>query len=297
MRRFIMLAMLALVLYNVPVSVSANEEVKKQMEDILEDKEQEEKSDLTKVKKELQAFLKEHQDAKTDSVSEDDKSSLGNEKYKYDRAYCVQSVEMFMVTEYYKHNKKMDDLIFDDYKWHVPYVASNGQEGVAVLIEDGNKFEWVSETDNETREVIIPEEEQIISIVKKHLDTKNTIKDVKYLYHDLYHLNMVYIKCDKESYIIPYAEFPEMINAEAGKVKLKNGQLYSIEDFMETMNTLFDEQNWKNIGEDEVGAGLPYRQPHTMRIVVVTVCLMVVITLFVVHKYRKQNRNEDRVLS
>lgn len=66
---------------------------------------------------------------------------------------------------------------------------------------------------------------------------------------------------------------------------------------METMNTLFDEQNWKNIGEDEVGAGLPYRQPHTMRIVVVTVCLMVVITLFVVHKYRKQNRNEDRVLS
>lgn len=297
MRRFIMLAMLALVLYNVPVSVSANEEVKKQMEDILEDKEQEEKSDLTKVKKELQAFLKEHQDAKTDSVSEDDKSSLGNEKYEYDRAYCVQPVEMFMVTEYYKHNKKMDDLIFDDYKWHVPYVASNGQEGVAVLIEDGNKFEWVSETDNETREVIIPEEEQIISIVKKHLDTKNTIKDVKYLYHDLYHLNMVYIKCDKESYIIPYAEFPEMINAEAGKVKLKNGQLYSIEDFMETMNTLFDEQNWKNIGEDEVGAGLPYRQPHTMRIVVVTVCLMVVITLFVVHKYRKQNRNEDRVLS
>ena len=72
--------------------------------------------------------------------------------------------------------------------------------------------------------------------------------------------NNIYVKCAKESYMIPFADAPDVFNAKAGKKGLVNGKVYTTKEFMSLMNTMFDEQLLLNADPDTSGNALPYRQ-------------------------------------
>ena len=90
-------------------------------------------------------------------------------------------------------------------------------------------------------------------MVAKVISAKNTIKDICLLRNDLYYLNMIYVKCAKESYMIPFADAPDVFNAEVGKKGLVNGKVYTTKEFMSLMYTMFDEQLLLNADPDTSG--------------------------------------------
>ena len=286
----ILLPLFALtIMFSISRPVSANDTMEQQVEKVFEHKEQSEESDLQKVKTALKKYSKKAQTAteETETLS-DEESSLGHEQYQYDKAYSVYPLEMYMITEYQKQNKNFDKLIDDRPEWRVPYKTADGKRGVAYLAQVGNSFEMMSETDDEQGKETWPEEEKIIAVVEKNLGANNKVKEIKYLCNFLYALEMVYVKCDNDSYIIPYAENLEMLNADAGKVKLENGRCYTVEQFMETMNTLFDESIVMNMKDDEVGGALPYRQSYNAKYIIVgSVFAGVVVLLLVWYHHRK----------
>lgn len=294
MKKLLLLLLALTIMFNGNKTVSANDTTEQQIEKVLENKERLEKSDLHKVKIALKKYLKKAQGAReeTETLSGEE-SCLGYEQYQYDKAYAVYPLEMYMITEYQKQNKNFDKLIADQREWRVPYKTADGKRGVAYLAETGDSFEMMSETDDEQGKETWPEEEKIISVVEKNLGANNKIKQIKYVYNFLYALEMVYIKCDNGNYIIPYAENLEMINAEAQKIKLENGRCYTVDQFMEIMNTLFDESIVMNMKDDEVGEALPYRQTHITKYVVigsifagVAVLLLAIFSRFLYSKKR-----------
>lgn len=264
--------------------ISAEYDIEAQLEIVLRDKANSEKTDLEQVKAEV---------LREEAQLEDPDSK---NRYDFDRAFRMQYVEEYMIVEYFKQNKNFDKIIdADAVEWYVPYVASDGEIGVGVYVQNNGKYEWEYSI-VEKREKILPEEETLISIVKQNIDATNTIQEIKYLCSFLYKMNMVYIKCDKEEYIIPYAYNLDMLNAEAGKVKLANGKLYTTEEFMGTMNTLFDEKKSmrQKIPEDMTGGGIVYRKDYTPVIVIAAVCSAIMIAILVVAAVRERRKHSEQ---
>lgn len=71
---------------------------------------------------------------------------------------------------------------------------------------------------------------------------------------------MIYVKCAKESYMIPFADAPDVFNAKVGKRDLLMEKYIQQKKFMSLMNTMFDEQLLLNADPDTSGNALPYRQ-------------------------------------
>lgn len=99
--------------------------------------------------------------------------------------------------------------------------------------------------------------DKVASVVTKVISAKNTIKDIRLLRNELYYLNMIYVKCAKESYMIPFADAPDVFNAKVGKKGLVNGKVYTTKEFMSLMNTMFDEQLLLNADPDTSGMHYP----------------------------------------
>lgn len=75
----------------------------------------------------------------------------------------------------------------------------------------------MSESDDGEIGQTVLDKDKVASVVAKVISAKNTIKDICLLRNDLYYLNMIYVKCAKESYMIPFADAPDVFNAKAGK--------------------------------------------------------------------------------
>ena len=129
-----------------------------------------------------------------------------------------------------------------------------------MLQKVNGKYQWMSESDDGEIGQTVLDKDKVASVVAKVISAKNTIKDICLLRNDLYYLNMIYVKCAKESYMIPFADALDVFNAKAGKKGLVNGKVYTTKEFMSLMNTMFDEQLLLNADPDTSGNALPYRQ-------------------------------------
>ena len=133
----------------------------------------------------------------------------------------------------------------------------------------------------------MPKEDEIISILTKNLNKNTKIKDITFLNNILYALDMVYIKCNNASYIIPYPENPEALNADAGKYKIETGKCYRVDKFIKIMNSMFDESSVKNSDSNTVGSiALPYRKSYTLLYVIAAGILIGIIVLIAVFRHR-----------
>ena len=64
---------------------------------------------------------------------------------------------------------------------------------------------------------------------------------------------LVDIKTNAGEFIIPYAEFPEKLQATDQRQQITNGQVYKISDFMKEMNLIFDEKYLQDHPEEVIG--------------------------------------------
>lgn len=206
MKKICFILIMSLFVLNSSVPVSASESIRQQVKNIFANKKKVQRNDLNKIKIVLEKEKKANQEgsSKTETIS-DAETCLGREEYQYSTAYTLSSTEYFLISEYYKQNKNFDKIILSSYGWQVPYKTANGEHGVASLAPKANSFEWVSETDNDQGKAIWPpKEDEIISILTKNLNKNTKIKDITFLNNILYALDMIYIKCNNTSYIIPY---------------------------------------------------------------------------------------------
>ena len=267
----------------------ASESIRQQVKNIFANKKKAQRNDLNKIKIVLEKEKKANQEgsSKTETIS-DAETCLGREEYQYSKAYTLSSTEYFLISEYYKQNKNFDKIILSSYGWQVPYKTANGEHGVASLAPKANSFEWVSETDNDQGKAIWPpKEDEISSILTKNLNKNTKIKDITFLNNILYALDMVYIKCNNASYIIPYPENPEALNADAGKYKIETGKCYRVDKFIKIMNSMFDESGVKNSDSNTVGSiALPYRKSYTLLYVIAAGILIGIIVLIAVFRHR-----------
>ena len=105
---------------------------------------------------------------------------------------------------------------------------------------------------------------------------------------------MVYIKCNNTSYIIPYPENPEALNADAGKYKIETGKCYRVDKFIKIMNTMFDESSVKNSDPNAVGSiALPYRKSYTLLYVIASGILVGIIVLIAVFRHKFFHHNDS----
>lgn len=294
MKKICFILIMSLFVLNSSVPVSASESIRQQVKNIFANKKKAQRNDLNKIKIVLEKEKKANQEgsSKTKTIS-DAKTCLGREEYQYSKAYTLSSTEYFLISEYYKQNKNFDKIILSSYGWQVPYKTANDEHGVASLAPKANSFEWVSETDNDQRKAIWPpKEDEIISILTKNLNKNTKIKDITFLNNILYALDMVYIKCNNTSYIIPYPENPEALNADAGKYKIETGKCYRVDKFIKIMNTMFDESSVKNSDPNAVGSiALPYRKSYTLLYVIAAGILIGIIVLIAVFRHRFFHHN------
>lgn len=241
--------------------VKADSNLQQKTVHILTKQEKEQKQELQQIKKELTNHSKSYQKNDTEGETvEEQESALGKEQYDYSKAFRVQLVDDLMITAYKKKGKNIDKLFGDTYEWYVPYTTKSGRAGITMLQKVNGKYQWMSESDDGEIGQTVLDKDKVASVVAKVISAKNTIKDIRLLRNDLYYLNMIYVKCAKESYMIPFADAPDVFNAEAGKKGLVNGKVYTTKEFMSLMNTMFDEQLLLNADPDTSGNALPYRQ-------------------------------------
>lgn len=294
MKRLCFILVISLFVLNNSVPVSASESIRQQVKNIFANKKKVQRNDLNKIKIVLEKEKKANQEgsSKTETIS-DAETCLGREEYQYSKAYTLSSTEYFLISEYYKQSKNFDKIILSSYGWQVPYKTANGEHGVASLAPKANSFEWVSETDNDQGKAIWPpKEDEIISILTKNLNKNTKIKDITFLNNILYALDMVYIKCNNTSYIIPYPENPEALNADAGKYKIETGKCYRVDKFIKIMNSMFDESSVKNSDSNTVGSiALPYRKSYTLLYVIAAGILIGIIVLIAVFRHRFFHHN------
>lgn len=241
--------------------VKADSNLQQKTVHILTKQEKEQKQELQQIKKELTNHSKSYQKNETEGETvEEQESALGKEQYDYSKAFRVQLIDDLMITAYKKKGKNIDKLFGDTYEWYVPYTTKSGRAGITMLQKVNGKYQWMSESDDGEIGQTVLDKDKVASVVAKVISAKNTIKDIRLLRNELYYLNMIYVKCAKESYMIPFADAPDVFNAKAGKKGLVNGKVYTTKEFMSLMNTMFDEQLLLNADPDTSGNALPYRQ-------------------------------------
>lgn len=176
-------------------------------------------------------------------------NEFGIKEYDLEDAYieyttCLQPISTYMDT------KSFDAVMSGEKKVIVPYVTNDNKDAVlSYRIEDGT-LELISKAilgDSNDRYIPI---EEINAIVADELSNKS-IKNIRYVYAELYSTTLIYVETDKGEYVIPYAR--------EGVLNVKNGKTYTVEKLFKKLNMLFDDKHLKET--DSVG-GLPYRQQN-----------------------------------
>lgn len=86
-----------------------------------------------------------------------------------------------------------------------------------MLQKVNGKYQWMSESDDGEIGQTVLDKDKVASVATKVISAKNTIKDIRLLRNDLYYLNMIYVKCSKESYMIPFADARMCLMLKLGK--------------------------------------------------------------------------------
>lgn len=228
---------------------------------------------------------------KSDTNIEEEDSIIETGQYDMEKAYQVNRSKMFLITEYQENG--FPSCITDEVLWKVPYDSESGRYGLALFGEDEGGFEFfgASVYEEEGHMEAMPPSDDVIAKKMQSAVSGEEIQKIQYVYSDMYCATLIYIVTSQNEYIIPYAENEDMYQSVDKKVKLQNGEVYTLEDFMKEMNQIFDEKSRLEGNGNLNYGGMPYREPRTIEVrgIVVTVVSVVVIGIiaFLVHRKQK----------
>ena len=200
-------------------------------------------------------------DALEKGINSNANASKTVKSYSVKNAYLAIKTKEKML-EAYRSKKSMEYLMTDEKIWIVPIVNEMDKNGYAVLTQNGNSFTMndVVITENSPRlEVSV---EDAVAIVEGN--AKGDVSDMGIYYSELYKTTMIYWQDTKGKYIVPYTEYEK-------ECKVKNGRLYTMEEYFKGMNKIFSEGRYR-----EGTYKLPYKL-HLLRYIIIFVILVVAI--------------------
>ncbi len=227
----------------------------------------------TDNRKSVEEWIEEHQigeeeqkQKKSEVNIEDGASTAGTEQYDMQKAYQVNRLKMFLITEYQKNG--FESCITDEILWKIPYDSESGIYGLALFGEEEGKFRYIGASvyNEEGHMEAIPPSDDVIAQNFQKAVSGEEIQKIQYVYSDMYCATLIYIVTSQNEYIIPYAENEDMYQLVNKEAKLQNGEVYTVETFMKEMNKLFDEKSRLEGDGDLNYGGMPYREPSDRKL-------------------------------
>ena len=201
---------------------------------------------------------------------------LQNPDTSYDMNHTILTnlTTSFLISEYEKSGS-FEKCITNDTRYLVPYETDQGG-GIATLAEENGTMECVLESEGGKRENIPEAREALARKIFNKAGKNEKISRVLYAYSDMYHLNMVYAKTDKNEYLIPYFEESRQIDSSDKQTRIENGRIYTAENFMKRMNAIYDEEAFKS--NPDANTGVPKRETagvvdHSSKLLIIVTML------------------------
>ena len=179
-------------------------------------------------------------------------------KYSIKKAYTDIITEEKLISSYQKI-KNFDGIKTDEMEWIVPIENNNGKKGYAILVPKGFDFELADIVLDEDSPRLDIDVEEVAAIVKGNANGK--VLDCGVLYSKLYQTSLVYWNDVEGFYVVPYSDI-------SSKCKTKNGDIYSLGEYINQLNKTFDESRYKE-GSYKLAYRIHYIQIGAILIVVI----------------------------
>ncbi len=171
--------------------------------------------------------------------------------YNPEKGYKTYALENFIITEY-KNKRDFKFLINNECHIQIP---ADGKSLTISLEETGeyiisktrfseDKFDFKLITE----EVLKNIDEEIVTVINAE--------------SFLYNMNIIYVETSENEYAIPY--FDERMNGEYGGYgdRLISGTIYSVAEFMDKMDQIYDEEYLFAHGDEDGGVPLKAYTPY-----------------------------------
>lgn len=156
-------------------------------------------------------------------------------KYSIKKAY-TEILTKEMLIKSYSEWKNFESMKTDQIQWIIPVENEAGDKGYAILVPQGYEFELKDVILDEDSARLELDVDEVAAIVKGNSDGKVT--DCGVYYSELYETSLVFWNDASGLFVVPYSDI-------ANKCKIKNGDIYSLSDYMTQMNKVFDENRYK----------------------------------------------------
>lgn len=156
-------------------------------------------------------------------------------KYSIKKAYTDILTKEMMIKSYSEW-KNFESMKTDDIEWIVPIENEAGKKGYAILVPEGYDFVLTDVILDEESPRLEIDVDEVAAIAKGNSD--GGITDCGVYYSKLYETALVYWNDAQGLFVVPYSNIPN-------KCKIKNGDIYTLSDYMTQMNKVFDENRYK----------------------------------------------------
>lgn len=156
-------------------------------------------------------------------------------KYSIKKAYTNVLTKEMMIKSYSEW-KNFESMKTDQMEWVIPIENEAGKKGYAILVPEGYDYQLSEVVIDEDSARLDIDVDEVTAIVKGNTD--GGVTDCGVYYSKLYKTALVYWNDYSGLYVVPYSDI-------SGKCKIKNGDIYTLSDYMTQMNKVFDENRYK----------------------------------------------------
>ena len=169
--------------------------------------------------------------------------------YEVKASYEEYSLSNLPITDYYANGNSFEKLISNEYKIKVPYTTEDGARGVIKYgVNEIGELELQGQTLIGNTEHLYISPERVNNTINEKI--KENVEKIIYTYSDRYNMTIVYVKTEDGEYVIPYTQ--ERLE------NIDNDTVYTVENFFENLNTIFDENSLISAGMEN--GGVLYRR-------------------------------------
>ncbi len=162
--------------------------------------------------------------------------------YDIEKAYKTYTIEELIITKY-KETSDFKTLVTEDLRFKIPaegklaIITNRENEGYKVIgkVHSDDMPDYKSITEEIFKNI----NEEIITVINAE--------------SFLYNMNIIYVETKENEYAAPF--FDELLSDSYGD-RLVNGTIYSVAEFMDRMDQIYDEENFAKQAYDENGEPL-----------------------------------------
>lgn len=211
-------------------------------------------------------------------LGDDNASEMKVKSYNTKEALTLYILPDLFLSKYSKEGG-LGSLISDESQISVTVTFENGDKGISTLSFDENgEAEVLGITSNLRQDSIIPDFDTLTDIIYEKV-TK--VKDIKFAHSFRYYTTFVIIETKDNEYVVPYSQAPDMVG-------LNNGEIYSSEEAVEIMASIFDEEAALTAGDTNGGTPIKSQMNLFPMLLIITLALAM-LTILSVKRMRKAN--------